>query len=35
MTIDWIPNDKQLADCLTKKGASTTKLTEALQNGNQ
>ena len=31
--VKWIPNDKQLADPLTKAGASPNKLLEVLQNG--
>ena len=32
-TIQWIPGDKQLANCLTKKGASPYHLLQAMQNG--
>ena len=28
-TVDWVPTERQLADCLTKKGASSRKLLQA------
>ena len=31
--VEWIPKEQQLADCLTKKGALSKKLLQAL-NGN-
>ena len=29
---EWVPNDEQLVDCLTKKGASSKKSLQALQS---
>ena len=29
----WVPTNLQLADCLTKHGASSLKLTSTLRNG--
>ena len=28
--VEWVPTEQQLADCLTKKGASSRKLLQAL-----
>ena len=33
ISVSWIPHSMQLADCMTKKGASGTTLLEALQSG--
>jgi len=33
ISIHWIPKENQLADCLTKKGASTTNLSRLLEKG--
>ena len=32
--VEWIENEKQLADVLTKQGADSTKLMRVLQNGH-
>ena len=32
-TVEWIETSKQLANCLTKKGASSHKLIETIQKG--
>ena len=29
--VEWVPTDQQLADCLTKRGASSEKLLDALK----
>ena len=31
--VQWVPSDKQLADCLTKKGVNTIKLNAILESG--
>ena len=31
--VEWVSTEKQLADCLTKKGASSRKLVQALRGG--
>jgi hypothetical protein len=31
--VEWVSTEKQLADCLTKKGASSPKLVQALRSG--
>ena len=33
ISVSWIPHSMQLADCMTKKGASGAALLEALQSG--
>ena len=33
LVVEWIPNEKQLADVLTKQGASKEKLTEVICRG--